>query len=296
MTRASSLLLRAGFLAVAAVSLLACAAPTGEDAEVSEEALGGACTIGEACSASIRLVEPLAPTPSASLRRWARADVTGVTEAVLAYREETTPLLILPAGKEVFLSGAAGAKAPWAIDDVLLVEVLREDGSVQAMAQLGGTLRVKLRSWSVQKVGRETFDFNAGEIELSWLMPKNVPFRVRVTVLDWAATTPGNIARASDVFLHTPGVPGAAPPPPPPPPPPACFGLYHYYSWSCDSSTRAFGMGNDQLGTCRMPIRLDGTFTSRAACEAKRSSTSCSSTGGCTWERCAACGQAPAYD
>lgn len=106
-----------------------------------------------------------------------------------------TPLLRLE-GARARLYGDAAGKEGFSVDNLVLLEVLDEKGQVLNRGAVGFTDLVRIGKEQVDSVGRMSFTFEAGEVELTHLLPESAPFKVRATVLDYSG-----VGRVSNVFL-----------------------------------------------------------------------------------------------
>jgi len=78
----------------------------------------------------------------------------------------------------------------------VLLEVLDERGKVLNRGAVGFTDLVMVGKEQVDSVGRMSFTFDAGEVEVTHLLPESAPFKVRATVLDYSG-----VGRVSNVYL-----------------------------------------------------------------------------------------------
>ncbi len=106
-----------------------------------------------------------------------------------------TPLL--PAeGVEVKLYGDEAGTQGFHVDNGILLEVLSDDGQRHARAAVGLFNGLAEGKENIDLLGRRTFRFEAGEVNLATLLPEKGRFRVRATVLDI-----GGVGSVSDVYL-----------------------------------------------------------------------------------------------
>lgn len=106
-----------------------------------------------------------------------------------------TPTLNLD-GHRARLYGDAKGTLGIAVDNFLLLEVLDASGQVTRRATVGFTEAVHMGREQVDSVGRRAFNFEAGEVDITHLLPDSAPFQVRATALDtWG------VGRVSDVYL-----------------------------------------------------------------------------------------------
>ncbi|MFP2909633.1 hypothetical protein ACLESD_32230 [Pyxidicoccus sp. 3LFB2] len=173
--------------------------------------LAAAC-VWVACA---RQVPPSAPTPSSTPRavRLLLDTPAQETETLAKQREDLdidttegertprivttgqTPLLRLE-GSRARLYGDARASLGISVDNFLLLEVLDAKGTLVRSAVVGFTEGVHMGKEQVDALGRRAFSFEAGEIDLTHLLPESEPFQVRATALDY-----WGVGRVSDVFL-----------------------------------------------------------------------------------------------
>jgi hypothetical protein len=106
-----------------------------------------------------------------------------------------TPLLRLE-GARARLYGDAAGKEGFSVDNLVLLEVLDEKGQVLNRGAVGFTDLVRIGKEQVDSVGRMSFTFEAGEVDVTNLLPESAPFKVRATVLDYSG-----VGRVSNVFL-----------------------------------------------------------------------------------------------
>jgi hypothetical protein len=106
-----------------------------------------------------------------------------------------TPLLKLE-GARARLYGDAAGKEGFSVDNLVLLEVLDERGQVLNRGAVGFTDLVRIGKEQVDSVGRMSFTFEAGEVDVTNLLPESAPFKVRATVLDYSG-----VGRVSNVYL-----------------------------------------------------------------------------------------------
>lgn len=99
-------------------------------------------------------------------------------------------------GGRVRLFGDAKATAGVSFDNVVLLEVLSADGKVINRAAVGFTEGLLLGRERIDLLGRQAFNFDAGEVNLSSLVPEHGPWKLRATVLDNYG-----VGRCTDVFI-----------------------------------------------------------------------------------------------
>lgn len=106
-----------------------------------------------------------------------------------------TPTLRLE-GSRARLYGDASAKLGFSVDNFLLLEVVDAGGKVVRRAAVGFTEGVHIGKEQVDSLGRRAFSFDAGEVDVTSLLPESEPFQLRATALDY-----WGVGRVSDVFL-----------------------------------------------------------------------------------------------
>jgi hypothetical protein len=107
-----------------------------------------------------------------------------------------TPLLKRE-GARARLYGDAAGKEGFSVDNLILLEVLDEKGQVLNRGAVGFTDSiVYIGKNTVDSVGRMSFTFEPGEVDITNMLPESAPFKVRATVLDYSG-----VGRVSNVFL-----------------------------------------------------------------------------------------------
>lgn len=107
---------------------------------------------------------------------------------------ETQPLEL--GGAQARLYGDAGASAGWSVDNFVLLEVLDPAGTVMRRAVVGFAEAVLVGNETIDYVGPKSFRFEAGEVNLTSLLPEEGIFKVRATALDYSG-----VGRVSDLYL-----------------------------------------------------------------------------------------------
>ena len=167
---------------------------------VVELAAGCAKRVGASkAPAPVRLLTEVAEQETANFKE-TRDDVEidtrdhDRTPKVVA-RGETA---LLPAeGLVVKLYGDEGAQKGFGVDNLILLEVLGENGKVVNRGAIGFSDLVMMGSERVDNIGRQAFNFEPGEVALTSLLPEHGFYRLRATVLDYYG-----IGRCTDVWLH----------------------------------------------------------------------------------------------
>lgn len=200
-------LLPFSFLVSAQCTLPACTAnPSSSNDLIEEDEVdlsGGSCVIGGACPESLPLLRAVSfPNGGpARLRRDVTIELGTATTAriarqstsrVIRFASQDTPLTLKLRGP---LPGA-----PIFVDDLLLFEVLDgSSGDVIAAAWAGGFGETKVTRAGVElsRLGRPGFEQEAGLVDLSSILPRDRPFRIRTSALDQ-----GGASYVSDVFAE----------------------------------------------------------------------------------------------
>lgn len=106
-----------------------------------------------------------------------------------------TPVFRLEGGHARLFGDKAGS-AGWSVDNFVLIEVLDPQGHRINSAAIGFTDGVMVGSERVDSLGRLSFSFDAGEVDLTSHLPEREPFRIRATALDY-----NGVGKVSDVFV-----------------------------------------------------------------------------------------------
>jgi hypothetical protein len=147
---------------------------------------------------SVQLLRETAERETAQLEQL-REDVEFDTkeqphQAHVVARGES-PLLESNGGR-VRLFGDAEATKGISVDNVILLEVLGPDGRILDRAAVGFTEGLIIGRERIDLLGRQAFNFEPGEVNLSALVPDRGAWKLRATVLDNYG-----IGRVSDVFV-----------------------------------------------------------------------------------------------
>ncbi|MFO0668409.1 MAG: hypothetical protein U0235_02115 [Polyangiaceae bacterium] len=205
------------------VFFLGCAASneaTSDDDESASE-LSAACTIGKDCG-DLKLLKARSYStsrPPAVHRSDVSAELAASSELRVFSRLTSRPLTF-DGTKKVTLSGDAAGSAAVRIDDFLLIEVLSPSGALlaagavnNASVRVGGQAATLLAPVPAYGGAGQGWVYGARSVDVTPLLPKNTPFRLRVSAFDAEAE-----ALTTDVFLSTEDATVTPPPPPPPPP------------------------------------------------------------------------------
>jgi hypothetical protein len=98
-------------------------------------------------------------------------------------------------GGRVRLYGDEAGKEGFSVDNFLLLEISDKSGTVRRVA-IGFQQGLTAGSEQVDTLGGLKFAFEAGEIDLTRLLPPEDPFTIKATALDT-----GGVGRVSNVFL-----------------------------------------------------------------------------------------------
>jgi hypothetical protein len=115
------------------------------------------------------------------------------TPRVVALGE--SPLFRLE-GSQARLFGDAAGTLGWSVDNFVLIEVLAENGKVLHRAAVGFTEPVSIGAERIDNLGKMSFTFEAGEVNLTPLLPESEPFKLRATALDYYG-----VGKVTDLFL-----------------------------------------------------------------------------------------------
>lgn len=148
--------------------------------------------------AAVQLFSAVAKQPSAAFKSNTYSDVRVATRQFDPVPYHVAPAfrgtVTLQPGKRLVLAGDAAGQAGWSVDNFLLFEITVQ-GSTTYLA-CGGVEPLTVRGQSVQRLGRSSLSFRAGEIDLTPHLPVGVPVQLKVSALDYGA-----VGFISDVFL-----------------------------------------------------------------------------------------------
>jgi len=113
-----------------------------------------------------------------------------------------TPMISMD-GRVARLYGDAEGTKGWSVDNFLLLEVLADNGRVLDRVVIGFTDGVMAGNERIDNLGRQAFNFEPGEINLTPRLPERQPFKLRATALDYFG-----VGRVSDVFVVLKGESG----------------------------------------------------------------------------------------
>jgi hypothetical protein len=106
-----------------------------------------------------------------------------------------SPLLESNGGR-VRLFGDAAGKTGISVDSVLLLEIVAADGKVLDRVAVGFTEGLIMGNEHIDLLGRQAFNFEPGEVNLSTKVPEKGGWKLRATVLDNYG-----VGRVSDVYV-----------------------------------------------------------------------------------------------
>jgi hypothetical protein len=106
-----------------------------------------------------------------------------------------TPLLRLEGAHAKLYGNKAGTQG-WSVDNFVLFEIFDASGRRLNSAAVGSTDTVTLGREHVDDVGRRSFTFEPGEVDLTSHLPERDPFKIRATALDY-----GGVGRVSDLYV-----------------------------------------------------------------------------------------------
>lgn len=192
-----------------------------EDAVSSE--LGAPCAIGSNGCGDLKVLKGKTYTssrPPAVRRSDVTVDLSDPSHDARVFSRLTSRALTFDGTKKVTLAGDAAGNEPIRVDDFLLVEVLSSSGALLAAGAINSeSVRVNdkaaaalapIPAWGGPEKG---WTYAAGSVDISSLLPENVPFRLRLSAIDVAG-----YAVTTDVFLKVDDATSEPAPPPPPPP------------------------------------------------------------------------------
>lgn len=99
-------------------------------------------------------------------------------------------------GGQVRLYGDEAGQLGWSVDNFLLLEVSDRAGKVTQRVAIGFQQGVTRGAEQLDALGGMKFAFEAGEVDLTELLPEREPFTLKATVLDV-----GGVGKVSPIFL-----------------------------------------------------------------------------------------------
>ena len=102
--------------------------------------------------------------------------------------------IVISEGQRCFLAGDAAGSKGWSVDNFLLIEISSDEGTKRFIAGVSEPVSYKGRE--LKRLGGSSTNFNAGDIDLTALLPKNETVQLRISALDY-----GGVGHISDLFL-----------------------------------------------------------------------------------------------
>jgi hypothetical protein len=99
-------------------------------------------------------------------------------------------------GATVRLYGDEAGKEGWSVDNFMLLEIGNAKGQVQQRVAIGFQQGCTQGAEQIDALGGMKFAFEAGELNLTGLLPEHEPFTIKATVLDT-----GGVGRVSNVYV-----------------------------------------------------------------------------------------------
>lgn len=99
-------------------------------------------------------------------------------------------------GQRFFLAGDAFGKTGWSLDNFLLVEIESNAGTERLIIGNTDGSPVEYQGQRLRDIGTQSFSFSPEGIDLSPYFPKNVPFRLTISALDY-----GSVGHVTDIYL-----------------------------------------------------------------------------------------------
>jgi hypothetical protein len=99
-------------------------------------------------------------------------------------------------GQRALLAGNQAGTDGFSVDNFLLFEVLSPAGQVTSRFVVGHAEGVLVNDQRLDNVGRDSFNFDPNEIDITSHLPESGPFKLRVSALDY-----GGVGRVSNVWL-----------------------------------------------------------------------------------------------
>jgi hypothetical protein len=148
--------------------------------------------------ASVRLIADTAEretTQLTELRKDLEIDTRDHDRTPHVVATGETPLMSLGNRAARLYGDAAGSKG-FSVDNFLLIEVIAENGRVIDRVVVGFTEGVMAGTERIDNLGRQAFNFEPGEINLTPRLPEKQPFLLRATALDYFG-----VGRVTDVYV-----------------------------------------------------------------------------------------------
>lgn len=99
-------------------------------------------------------------------------------------------------GGRVRLYGDAAGTLGWSVDNFVLMEIARPDGTLIQRVAIGFQQGASIGSEQIDTVGPMQFQFGPGEVDLTRFIPADAPVVITATALDT-----GSVGAVSDLFL-----------------------------------------------------------------------------------------------
>jgi hypothetical protein len=99
-------------------------------------------------------------------------------------------------GARARLYGDAAAAEGWSVDNFVLLEIGEKSGRILRRVAIGFQQGVTLGTEQVDSLGPMRFTFEAGEIDLTPLLPADEPVTIKATALDV-----GGVGKVSNLYL-----------------------------------------------------------------------------------------------
>ena len=99
-------------------------------------------------------------------------------------------------GGRVRLYGDAAGTLGWSVDNFVLLEIARPDGTLLQRVAIGFQQGASIGSEQIDTVGPMQFQFGPGEVDLTRFLPADEPVVLTATELDT-----GSVGSVSDLFL-----------------------------------------------------------------------------------------------
>jgi hypothetical protein len=100
------------------------------------------------------------------------------------------------AGARARLYGDQDGSMGWGVDNFLLIEILDAKENILDRAVVGFSESVALGAEHLDNVGRRSFKFDGGEVDLTDKLPEQGKFKLRATALDY-----NGVGKVSDVYV-----------------------------------------------------------------------------------------------
>ena len=155
----------------------------------------------ETISGETRAMKLLSDTPERETtqiqerRQDVEIDTTDYERTPHVVAKGETPMMQLD-GRTARLYGNEAASTGFEVDNLVLIEVIADDGSILGRVSVGFTEGVIIGKDHIDNLGRQAFRFEGGEVNLTPVLPDKRPFKIRATALDYSG-----VGRVTDVYL-----------------------------------------------------------------------------------------------